>query len=69
MPFTREEEEELGDEMDNKDGIMVRKSITAHGWYDSNGTPLFRICSWMLVGESRVPLETLMILPVGMEHF
>jgi hypothetical protein len=31
VPFTRDEEEELGDEMDNKDGIMVRKSITAHG--------------------------------------
>lgn len=56
-PFTRKEEEELGDEMDNKDGIMVRKSIAAHGWYDSNGKPLFRICSWMRVGESRVSLE------------
>ena len=55
--LTRQEEEDLGDEEDNKEGIMVRKSIAAHGWYDANGTPLFPINPWMPVGESRVPLE------------
>ena len=55
--LTRQEEEDLGDEEDNEEGIMVRKSIAAHGWYDANGTPLFKINPWMPVGESRVPLE------------
>jgi hypothetical protein len=44
--FTRQEEEDLGD----KEGIMVRKSIAAHGWYDANGTPLFEI-------NPRMPVE------------
>ena len=57
LPFSREEEEELEDEMDNKDGIMVRKSMSAAGWYDENGIPLFKICSWMSVDESRVSLR------------
>lgn len=56
-PFTRQEEEDLGDEDDNKEGIMVRKSIAAHGWYDANGAPLFEINPWMRIVESRVPLE------------
>ena len=43
--------------MDNKDGIMVRKSMSVAGWYDENGKPLFRICSWMSVDESRVSLD------------